>query len=74
MNILLIVSEPKILLGKPCLKGTRISVELILEKLGHGDSIESILMDYPHITRDGVLAALRYAAEAVRKAPGGHVA
>jgi uncharacterized protein (DUF433 family) len=62
-----IVSDPKILMGKPCLAGTRISVELILEKLGAGESIESIVADYPHITREGVLAAIRYAAAAVRK-------
>jgi uncharacterized protein (DUF433 family) len=62
-----IVTDPKILMGKPCLAGTRISVELILEKLGAGESIEGIVADYPHITREGVLAAIRYAAEAMRK-------
>lgn len=69
-----IVSDPKILLGKPCIAGTRISVELILEKLGAGESIEGIVADYPHITRDGVLAAIRYAVESVRKEVHGQVA
>jgi uncharacterized protein (DUF433 family) len=40
---------------------------LILEKLGAGDSIENIVADYPHITREAVLAAIRYAAGAIRK-------
>jgi uncharacterized protein (DUF433 family) len=62
-----IVSDAKILMGKPCLAGTRISVELILDELGSGESIEDIVAGYPHITREGVLAAIRYAAEAVRK-------
>jgi len=61
-----IVCDPKILMGKPCLAGTRISVELILDKLGRGDSIDDIVQDYPHISREGVLAVLRYAAETFR--------
>jgi uncharacterized protein (DUF433 family) len=60
METPLIHSDPKILVGKPCIRGTRISVELILEKLGAGDSIEGILEDYPHLTREGVLAALQH--------------
>jgi uncharacterized protein (DUF433 family) len=58
-----IVSNPQRLMGKPVIAGTRISVQLILEKLGAGENIEGILEAYPHITRDSVLAALRYAAE-----------
>jgi uncharacterized protein (DUF433 family) len=61
-----IVSDPKILFGKPVIAGTRISVELILEELGAGASIEELLVDYPHLTCDDVLAAIRFAAQALR--------
>ena len=50
----LIVSDPKVMMGKPVIAGTRITVDLILEKLGSGESIEA------------VLAALRFAAQALR--------
>jgi uncharacterized protein (DUF433 family) len=62
----LIVSDPAILKGKPVIAGTRISVELVLEKLGAGESIDDILADYPHLTRDAILAAIRFAGQAVR--------
>lgn len=58
----LIVSNPKIMMGKPVIAGTRITVELILEKLGAGKTIEQILDSYPHLTRDGILAAITFAA------------
>lgn len=58
-----IVMNPDILVGKPTIKGTRISVELILGWLGSGWTIEEILDNYPHITREDVLAALNFAAE-----------
>ncbi len=58
-----IVSNPQVLMGKPVIAGTRISVQLILERLGAGETVDDILAAYPHITREGVLAALRYAAE-----------
>ncbi|MFO0808619.1 MAG: DUF433 domain-containing protein [Gemmataceae bacterium] len=61
-----IVSDPKILCGKPVIAGTRISVELILEEMGAGTSIDDLLIAYPHITRGDILTALRYAACAVR--------
>lgn len=61
-----IVTNPDILVGKPTIKGTRISVELILGWLGSGWSIEEILENYPHITREDVLAALSFAAEYMR--------
>jgi uncharacterized protein (DUF433 family) len=61
-----IVSDPAILRGKPVIAGTRISVELILEKLGAGESIDDLLADYPHLSRDAVLAAIRFAGQAVR--------
>ena len=51
-----------VMLGKPCLKGTRIPVYLVLEKLAAGETAEQILAAYPQIRRDHVSAALQYAA------------
>ncbi len=62
----LIISNPKIMMGKPVIAGTRVTVELILEKLGCGESIEQVLESHPRITRDAVLAALQFAAQALR--------
>ena len=59
--------NPDILVGKPAIKGTRISVELILGWLANGWTIENLLESYPHITRDDVLAALAFAAEMLRE-------
>ena len=53
----LIVVDPDIMLGKPVIAGTRITVELILEKMAAGQTIDQILEDYPQLTREGVLAA-----------------
>ena len=61
MNFERISIDPKVMLGKPCIKGTRITVELILEKLAGGASVEWILDGYPHIKRVEVLEAIRYA-------------
>jgi len=61
-----IVSDPKVMMGKPVVAGTRITVDLILEKLGSGESIEEVLEAHPRLTREGVLAALRFAAQALR--------
>ena len=60
-----IVCKPDVMLGKPCIEGTRITVQLILEELGGGTSIDDLLHEYPHITREGVLAAIRYGAMVV---------
>ena len=62
----LIVSDPKVMMGKPVVAGTRITVDLILEKLGSGESVEALLEAHPRLTREGVLAALRFAAQALR--------
>jgi uncharacterized protein (DUF433 family) len=59
-------SDPAILAGKPVVRGTRIPVELILEKLGAGESIEQILAAHPRLTRESVQAALSFAADALR--------
>jgi uncharacterized protein (DUF433 family) len=58
-----IVTDPKVMLGKPTIRGTRITVELVLRKLAEG-ATESDLQDaYPHLTRDAIHAAIEYAAE-----------
>jgi uncharacterized protein (DUF433 family) len=57
-----IVSDPNIMIGKPTLSGTRITVELILDKLASGETVEQILDDYPHVTLEGVRAALAFAS------------
>ncbi|MBI5375081.1 MAG: DUF433 domain-containing protein [Candidatus Schekmanbacteria bacterium] len=57
-----IICDPKILSGKPVVKGTRISVAFILQCLASGMSIEDILHGYPTLTREGILSALDYAA------------
>jgi uncharacterized protein (DUF433 family) len=61
-----IVSNPRVMMGKPVIEGTRITVELILEKLAAGRTIEELLTSYPHITREGIQAALAFAASALR--------
>ena len=62
----LIVSDPKTMMGKPVVRGTRITVESIVERLGSGESIEAILQAHPRLTREGVLAAITFAAEALK--------
>ncbi|MCS7305671.1 MAG: DUF433 domain-containing protein [Thermoguttaceae bacterium] len=57
---------PSILMGKPVIAGTRIPVDLILEKLGAGETIEQLLEAHPRLTREAVQAALRFAADALR--------
>lgn len=57
----LIEINPKIMIGKPVIKGTRITVELILEKLAAGETVEEILKSYPHLNRAQILACLEYA-------------
>lgn len=51
------------MLGKPTIKGTRISVEIILKKLSEGETIDDILNAFPNIKKDDVLACLEYSAE-----------
>ncbi len=58
----LITSDPAILNGKPIVKGTRISVALILQCIASGMTIEDILHGYPTLTREGIEAALEFAA------------
>lgn len=54
--------NPNIMMGKPVIKGTRITVELILEKLSYGETFDDILKAHPHITRENIQAALAFAA------------
>ena len=53
-------------MGKPVVEGTRITVELILEKLSFGESVEQIVDAHPTLSREGVLAALKYAVDVLR--------
>ncbi len=55
--------NPEVLAGKPVVKGTRLSVQLILELLADDWSTEEVLDQYPTLTKDDVLACLRYASE-----------
>ena len=66
MSAPLIQSDPQIMFGKPVVAGTRITVELILDKLAADESIEQILEAHPRLTHEGVLAALAFAAGALR--------
>lgn len=54
--------NPKVLMGKPVIKGTRISVELILEKLAAGETEADILQAHPRLTKENIKAALAFAA------------
>jgi uncharacterized protein (DUF433 family) len=69
----LIESQPDIMFGKPVIRGTRITVQLIVEALAAGESIEQLLDSYPNLDRGAVLAALRYAARAVAFQPPGQL-
>jgi uncharacterized protein (DUF433 family) len=57
--------NPKVMLGKPVIKGTRIPVELILRKLGDGIAESDLLDAYPRLTREDILATMTYAAESI---------
>ena len=62
----LIVSDPSIMMGKPVIAGTRITVENILEKLSFGETIDQILKAYPRLTKEAIFQALAFAADALR--------
>ncbi|WP_373529012.1 DUF433 domain-containing protein [Nostoc sp.] len=61
-----IVSDPKIMMGKPVISGTRITVELILEKLAAGETPQQIIEAHPRLSDEGIKAALAFAAQALR--------
>lgn len=60
-----IIRNPEVMLGKPTLKGTRITVELILRKLAAGYSVDDILTSYPHLQRDQIFAVFAYMADVI---------
>jgi len=62
----LIVSNPKVMMGKPVIAGTRITVELILEQLGAGETIEQVIDAHPRLNEQAVRTALAFAADALR--------
>jgi uncharacterized protein (DUF433 family) len=55
--------DPAVMMGKPCIKGTRITVELILRKLGAGRSFADLLEAHPRLTENDLRAALAFAAD-----------
>jgi len=62
----LIQSDPSIMMGKPVIAGTRITVELVLEKLAAGETIEQIVDAHPRLSKEAVLAALDFAAKVLK--------
>ena len=69
MNPLLqrISIDPKVCFGKPCIRGTRLWVSLLLDFLAAGTSIEELLQEYPQLEREDILAAVAYGAEMSRE-------
>jgi uncharacterized protein (DUF433 family) len=61
-----IESNPNILYGKPVIKGTRISVELVLERMSDGQNFQEIIQNYPDLKEDDLFACLAYAASMIR--------
>jgi uncharacterized protein (DUF433 family) len=59
--------DPKVKFGKPCIKGTRVPVEMVLRALGAGLTEDEVLEEYPSIARDGIRAALLFAADELHK-------
>jgi uncharacterized protein (DUF433 family) len=62
----LITCSPDVAHGKPVIAGTRITVELVLEKLGAGESVDDLLTAHPRLSREPIRAALRFAADVTR--------
>ncbi len=61
-----ITSDPEIMLGKAVIAGTRIPVDMILEKMSYGESIEELIKEYPHLNQEQIYAALAYAARFIQ--------
>jgi uncharacterized protein (DUF433 family) len=61
-----IVVDPRILVGKPIIKGTRISVEFVLELLANGWTYEEILKEYPQLKKEDIQAAIRYSLDIIK--------
>jgi uncharacterized protein (DUF433 family) len=62
-----ITVDPKVLMGKPVIKGTRIAAEFIVELLGRGWTVEQILHEYDHLTSEDVQACLAYASKVLKR-------
>jgi len=62
-----ITIDPEVMVGKPIIKGTRITVELILRQLAQGIAIQEILENYPHLEKEDILAAVSYAADLLQE-------
>ena len=65
----LIQMDPSIMMGKPVIAGTRITVELILDKLAAGETVEQILEAHPRLTKKAIMAAIAFAADSLRNPP-----
>ena len=61
-----ITSDPAISFGKPIIKGTRVPVHLILEKFGQGEAISELMLAYPRVSEQAILACFIFAAEFVK--------
>jgi len=57
-----ITQDPEVMGGKPCIRGMRVTVGMIVGQIGAGRSVEELLTDYPYLEREDILEALRYAA------------
>ena len=62
-----IVLNPKIIVGKPVIRGTRLTVQYILNLLAHGATVDEIIQEYKGLTKEDILACLFYASETLRK-------
>jgi uncharacterized protein (DUF433 family) len=62
-----IVVDPKIMLGKPVIKGTRLPVEIIIEKIAYGATFNDLIRDYPFLTEEDIKAALLYAVRSLAR-------
>ena len=67
MSNYLIDCDPKIMVGKPCIKGTRITVEVVLKMIASGMSTPEIINDFPQLNENKINSAVRYAAENLRR-------
>lgn len=57
-----ITQQPSVMGGKPCVRGMRVTVGMVVGQIGAGHSVDEILTDYPYLEREDVMQALRYAA------------
>lgn len=62
-----IVIDPKVMVGQPCIRGTRLPVRLVLNLLAHGAAYEAIIAEYPRLTTDDIRACLLYATDVLTR-------